>query len=109
MIATAARTELSVESYIFSATPGNVTPLAPRSLNQHFRRVLARVTGAPRDLTVYSVRHFHVTHLIAHGVDLRSVSTRAGHSRSSITADTYAHYIPGTEMPSVQALVDALK
>lgn len=41
----------------------------------------------------HSLRHTHISYLINMGVDLKSISARAGHSNIGTTADIYGHVI----------------
>ena len=43
---------------------------------------------------LHELRHTQATHLLANGVDVKTVQERLGHSSASITLDTYAHAIP---------------
>ncbi len=45
----------------------------------------------------HSLRHSHITTLLADGGNLTAVSQRAGHSRTSMTADVYAHAVEGMQ------------
>ena len=45
-------------------------------------------------LKVHELRHTHATQLIANGVDFKTVQTRLGHSKASITLDMYTHAQP---------------
>jgi integrase len=51
-------------------------------------------SGLPR-ITLHGLRHGHVTHLLAAGVDAKTVSARAGHSSTSFTLDRYGHVLAG--------------
>jgi len=65
-------------------------PLNPSNVRNrdHLPR-LARL-GLPR-FRIHDLRHFHATHLIAAGVDYRTVGDRMGHKSPSFTIATYAH------------------
>lgn len=53
------------------------------------------------------LRHYVATELIGAGVDLKTVSSRLGHSRVGTTTDTYAHAIPQRDQAAA-AVLDAL-
>jgi integrase len=55
-------------------------------------------------LKFHSLRHSHVTMLLAAGGNLKAVSERVGHSRTSMTSDVYAHAVQGMQ----QELADKL-
>ncbi len=65
-------------------------PLNPSNIRN--RDHLPRLTrlGLSR-FRLHDLRHFHATHLIAAGVDYRTVGDRMGHKSPSFTISTYAH------------------
>ncbi|MGH2389904.1 MAG: site-specific integrase [Chloroflexota bacterium] len=54
------------------------SPLDTDALTDRFGRVVAR-SGAPR-ITFHGMRHTHATLLLLHGVNIKTVSARMGHS-----------------------------
>ncbi len=60
--------------------------------------------GLPR-VKFHSLRPSHVTALLAAGGNLKAVSERVGHSRTSMTADVYGHAVEGMQ----RDLADRLK
>ena len=44
-------------------------------------------------VTLHSLRHTNITLQLIAGVDLKTVSARAGHARASTTTDIYSHYL----------------
>ena len=50
-----------------------------------------------KDVTVHSLRHTNITLMLTSGVDLRTVSARAGHARTSTTTDIYSHFIRNSD------------
>jgi len=42
-------------------------------------------------ITPHSLRHTNITLMISAGVDVRTVASKAGHSRTSTTLDIYSH------------------
>jgi len=63
-------------------------------------------TSAYRDLlrrrklsgpNFHALRHAHASWLIKSGVDVKTVSTRLGHARTSFTMDRYVHAMPGQD------------
>lgn len=61
---------------------------------RHRLQVSCREHGLPV-LSPHSLRHTSITLSLAAGLPLAAVAARAGHSRSSITLDTYSHHLPG--------------
>ena len=55
-----------------------------------------------------SLRHSHITHLLTENGNLKAVSDRVGHSRTSMTADVYAHAIAGMQDELVSKLDEML-
>ena len=54
------------------------------------------------DLTLYSLRHFYASRLIASGVSVKAVSVVMGHKTPNITLQVYTHLWPG-DMDVVRA------
>jgi integrase len=50
-----------------------------------------------RRIKFHSLRHSHATILLAANGNLNAVSERMGHSRTSMTADVYAHAVEGMQ------------
>jgi integrase len=59
-------------------------------------------------VTPHSLRHTNISLLIASGVDLRTVSAKAGHSRTSTTMDIYAYEIQAANELSTDVLDEIL-
>ena len=54
--------------------------------------------------TFHSLRHTHATLLLSEGVHPKIVSERLGHSKISITLDTYSHVIPTMQQAAIDAI-----
>jgi integrase len=68
-------------------------------------------SGLPR-ITLHGLRHSHVTHLLVAGVDVKTVSARAGHASVAFTLDRYGHVLKGRQAAAaaaVAALVDGAR
>lgn len=52
--------------------------------------------GLPK-VTLHSLRHTNITLQIIAGVDMKTVSTRAGHARVSTTSDIYSHFLKSSD------------
>jgi integrase len=50
-----------------------------------------------RPVTFHGLRHTHITLLLKSGVPVHGVSARAGHSKPSVTLDTYCHLLGGED------------
>jgi integrase len=75
------------------------TPLGetvnPDWLTEAFVKRVASTGLKP--ITFHGLRHTHITLLLKGGVPVHIVSARAGHSRPSITLDTYCHLLGGED------------
>ena len=49
----------------------------------------------PDGLTIPSLRHTHITHLLLAGVPIVEVARRVGHAKPDVTMAKYAHLMPG--------------
>lgn len=69
---------------------------------------LIDASSLPR-VTLHGLRHSHITHLLVAGVDVKTVSARAGHAAAAFTLDRYGHVLAGRQAAAaaaVAALVD---
>lgn len=70
-------------------------PLYPTSFDDAWRRALSNA-NVPK-IRFHDLRHTHASLMLAQGVHPKIVSERLGHSKISITIDTYSHIIPGLQ------------
>ena len=63
-------------------TPSHISTSARKFFDMH---------GYPK-LRLYDLRHIHATELIAHGIDIKTVSHRLGHKSPMVTLNSYTHY-----------------
>lgn len=63
-------------------------PIKYSFLNVQFHKI-ASAAGLPQKVTPYALRHFFVTSSLLAGVDPKTVSDEAGHSKVSFTLDRY--------------------
>jgi integrase len=61
----------------------------PLLVSTSFREHMAKL-DIPR-IRFHDLRHTHISHLLADGNDIKTVSSRAGHANPSITLNIYAH------------------
>ncbi len=85
---------------IFTTRQG--TPLH-RSVVGHSMRKVCEFLSIPR-LTPHGLRHLSASVIVAQGIPLPAVSKRLGHSRTSITLDTYSHVIGGEDEAAAKVL-----
>lgn len=48
-------------------------------------------------VTLHSLRHTNITLQLIAGVDMKTVSTRAGHARASTTSEFYSHFLKSSD------------
>ena len=75
---------------MFSRAPDGSKPIRPDGVSHRFAELAHRLGINCR---LHDLRHFMVTQLISAGVDVRTVSGRAGHRDGGrTTLGTYAHF-----------------
>jgi integrase len=89
---------------VFCTSEGKA--INPNSLYDRFDSIVARA-GVKR-IPLHGMRHTHATLLLAAGTPIKAVSERLGHSKTSITLDTYAHVLPDMQDRAVDAIDAAL-
>ena len=57
-----------------------------------FKRMVQKA-GLRSDIRFHDLRHTHATLLIGHGIDIKTVSERLGHSSVTVTLDRYTHVL----------------
>jgi integrase len=75
---------------VFASKVG--TAIEPRNLDRHFKRMLEKAELS--DMRFHDLRHAAASLLLAQNVDPRTLMDILGHSRISVTLDTYAHVMP---------------
>jgi integrase len=89
-IALASGVSLAPDAYVFSHQPDGSKPIRPDGVSHRFAKLAQRLGVRCR---LHDLRHFMVTHLVAAGVDVRTVAGRAGHvDGGRTTLSTYAHF-----------------
>lgn len=73
--------------------------MPPDTLNNWLTK-FTKANGLPH-VCPPAVRHIAASFIIKSGVDVRTVSGKLGHSRTSITTDIYAHVIQSAEQQTV--------
>ena len=92
--------------FLFAQADGE--PLSPMATTCRLRRVMQRagVSGRP---PTHGWRHTAATLLIGGGTDIKSVSSRLGHSSASFTLATYVHPISERDVAAGEQLATHLK
>lgn len=89
---------------VFATTVG--TPLNPRNVLRSFHRLLAKA-NIPRQ-GVHNLRHSCASLLLEQNVHARTLMDILGHSRISVTMDTYAHVMPPTMLEAANVMNSVL-
>ena len=82
-------------------------PLDSNRLTRDFRRIVKEY-NLP-DATFHSLRHCHVSMLLADGASLKLIAERVGHSDPSLTLRVYSHLMPGAQIQAADALDKQLR
>lgn len=99
-------TVLAKDAYVLSPEPDGTKPLRPERATNVFR-VLRAKAGVP-DARLHDLRHFVATQLIGAGHDIRTVSGRLGHAKTSTTLDIYAAFLRPQDKAAADTLGDLL-
>ena len=83
------------------------TPLNPRNVLRSFHRLLDKVK-IPRQ-GVHNLRHSCASLLLGQNVHARTIMDILGHSRISVTMDTYAHVMPQTVRDAADVMNSVLR
>lgn len=92
----ASRVELSPDAHIFSFEVDGSRPWRPDTTTHRFIKARRRF-GLSDKVRLHDLRHFIATRMISSGVDVRTVSGRLGHRRTSTTVDRYAAFVPAAD------------
>jgi integrase len=97
----------SKEGHVFSAPMGG--PLRRRAwYRRTFKPAVDRAGLDPR-LRFHDLRHTHAALLIANGQHIKVIADRLGHSKPTLTLNTYAHVLPGLEEQAVSGLEETFR
>jgi integrase len=81
------------QTFIFAQPDGQ--PPHQNTVGHRWRK--ARTAAGVGDLRLHDLRHFYASGLIHAGCDVVTVQNALGHSKASITLDTYSHLWPKAE------------
>ncbi|MEU7528528.1 tyrosine-type recombinase/integrase [Saccharothrix sp. NPDC042600] len=94
------------DAFIFTASPDGSTYRKPDTVSQRFERLCARLGW---DMHIHEMRHYNITELISHGVDLRTVAGRVGHSGGGVTTlKYYSGFRLDADQRAVQVLASSM-
>lgn len=89
---------------LFTSADGS--PIHPDTLTSWFSGFIKR-HNLPK-VTLHGLRHTNASLLIAAGTNIRTVSSRLGHSQTSTTTNIYAHAIQSADAAAAEALESIL-
>ena len=78
------------------------TDISPGLFRVWLQKTLAKV-DLPK-VTLHSLRYTNITLQLVAGVDMKTVSARAGHSKASTTSDFYSHFIKNSDIHASEIL-----
>ena len=86
---------MSADDLVFANDPEAQKPWRPELVTRRWERL--RQTAGLDHITLHGLRHFVATELLTAGIDLRTVSNRLGHARTSTTLDIYWAWVPAQD------------
>ncbi|MBA4379552.1 MAG: hypothetical protein C0393_02500 [Anaerolinea sp.] len=89
---------------IFPNTIGK--PMSSRNMYEDYKRLL-RENGLP-DINFHALRHTSLSFLLDMGTPVNTVQKRAGHSKASVTTDTYGHSLAHSEDEAAERIEELL-
>jgi integrase len=81
-------------------------PMSPDNLSRDWIRA-CKALSLPK-VMFHALRHTHVSALIAAGLDVVTISRRIGHSKPTVTLNTYGHLFKNTDTAAAAAIEAAL-
>ena len=91
----------------FVFTTWNGKPGHPDSFNNWLKKFTTK-HGLPH-ISPHAFRHMNATYLLVSGVDVRTVSGKLGHSKTSTTTDIYSHLLKTAEQKTADVMEVFLK
>lgn len=88
-------------------TQWNGKPIFPDTISNWFKKF--REKHNLPELTFHGLRHTNATLLIGQGVDIKTVSKRLGHARTSTTINIYAHALRRPDQEAAEKLDNLFK
>jgi integrase len=81
-------------------------PMDAGGLRRTWKRIVK--TANVGHVRFHDLRHASATYMLSNGMPLQVVSQRLGHTRTSTTADVYAHVLPGMGRKAAELLEDLM-
>jgi integrase len=101
-LARRADSPLMDDPFLLSDNANAALPIRPNQITERFIRTRAKV-GMP-NVRFHDLRHASITQMLGFGVDIKTVSTRAGHASTRMTLDRYAHALPAGDIGAAAVL-----
>ena len=95
-------TSLDADAYLWSSSPDYRSPLRPGGVTTRF--IALRNDLGLTHIRLHHLRHFAATVMLAGGVDVRTVAGRLGHSRPTLTLQTYAHVMDMSDRRAAEVI-----
>ena len=93
---------LDPDAYLWSSSPDGLSPVRPGGVTSRF--IALRNDLGLTHIRLHHLRHFAATMMLAGGVDVRTVAGRLGHSRPTLTLQTYAHVMDATDRRAAEVV-----
>ncbi len=77
--------------------------LCPSTVTRWFREFKESI-NLPKEVPLHGLRHTSATILISEGVNIKSVSSRLGHSNTNTTLDIYSHALPVVDRSATDSI-----
>jgi len=90
--------------FIFPNTLGK--PMSCENMSAEFKRML-KENGLPK-IRFHDLRHTSISFLLDIGTPVNTVQRRAGHSKASVTTDTYGHSLLHSEDEAAERIEEML-
>jgi len=100
-------TKPSAAAFVFSPEPDGSRPWDPYHWTTAWRRLRAKL-NLPATTRLHDLRHFAATHLLADGVDVKTVAGRLGHANAATTLNIYGHFVPAADRVAASKMGDLL-
>jgi len=98
----AAQSPLVDDPFLLSDNADGGRPVAPDRITERFSRIRGQV--GMKAVRFHDLRHSSITHLIGSGIDISTVSARAGHASTKMTLDRYSHAMPAGDIAAAEAI-----
>lgn len=105
--AAGAERTMSADDLVFTRNIEATEPWRPELVTRRWERLRKR-TGLEH-VKLHGLRHFVATELLTAGIDLRTVSNRLGHARTSTTLDIYWAWVPAQDEAAAAHLDNVLR